>query len=125
MDLVQMFGRAGRDGSPATGVLVTSRGVEQDLKGYCGTGCRRDTISLYLDGKRSPCGLGDNRYDVCSPNKEAIHYAMAAPVGVTSLLQARSAVVICTQPNPCQGWRHLARKTTKIATGPPINSELP
>ncbi|KAK3297022.1 uncharacterized protein B0H64DRAFT_298220, partial [Chaetomium fimeti] len=25
MDLVQMFGRAGRDGSPATGAMVSSR----------------------------------------------------------------------------------------------------
>lgn len=83
MDMVQMFGRAGRDGSPATGVMVSSRPIEADLRRYCGRECRREVISLYLDDKKGVCGLGHNRCDICSPNKDAITTPIA-PGSVTT-----------------------------------------
>jgi hypothetical protein len=74
-----MFSYTGRDGSPATSVIVSSRAVEQDLKGYYSIRCRRDTILQYLDNKSSTYRLGDNRYDVCSLNKDTIKYPISLP----------------------------------------------
>ena len=91
MDLVQMFGRTGRDSSPATGVMVSFYMVGQDLKGYCSIRYRRDTILQYLDNKTSVCRLGDNRYNICSLNKDAVKYAIGLPdisprsAGITSV----------------------------------------
>lgn len=71
MDVVQMFGRGGRDGSPATGAMLCSKPVhdDADLVAYAGPRCRKETSSRFLDDESGVCGLDDNRCGNCTPNR--------------------------------------------------------
>ena len=39
-EMVQMFGRAGRDGDPATGAMLSSGRISETLQRYCHAECR-------------------------------------------------------------------------------------
>jgi hypothetical protein len=70
IEMLQMFGRAGRDGSPATVVLLAPRA---GLKGWFAeyaNGCRRRAVSNYLDEIDTMCDYDDNPCDVCSAGTE-------------------------------------------------------
>ena len=61
-----MLGRAGRNGEPATGVLVMPLSCTCDfLRDYATSRCRRFAVSSFLDGEGVVCGLGDTRCDLC------------------------------------------------------------
>lgn len=71
LTMIQMFGRAGRDGSPATAVLICTRGKGEKklgdrLQKEWSTGCLRQAIGRYLDGDDAKrCGFNDNRCQRC------------------------------------------------------------
>ena len=66
IEMLQMLGRAGRNGEPATGVLVMPLSRTRDfLRDYATSRCRRFAVSSFLDGEGVVCGLGDTRCDLC------------------------------------------------------------
>lgn len=77
VDVYQQFGRAGRDGSPATVILVTMRpigggtlgggggGLDKDVEDYVSAKCRRAAVSAFLDGTAKECGFADVPCDRC------------------------------------------------------------
>jgi hypothetical protein len=58
MEMLQMFGRAGRDGGPATGIMLSSGRITEDLQAYCRAKCRQDAALQYLDEKGMFVHLG-------------------------------------------------------------------
>jgi hypothetical protein len=70
IDVLQMFGRAGRDQSPATCVYMhdlSYRGASLEVKLLVESTCRRQLISEYLDGEPVVCGFQHNPCDLCAP----------------------------------------------------------
>lgn len=64
--MLQQFGRAGRDGSPAVVILAypLSR-LTGDLRKYAVAPCKREDVSLFLDGSSEKCGCHHNACGGC------------------------------------------------------------
>ncbi|KAI0448463.1 P-loop containing nucleoside triphosphate hydrolase protein [Xylaria acuta] len=66
MTMCQQFGRAGRDGNPASVVLIAPLvSLKEDIKPFATSACKRSAISKYLDGTPERCGFHHNSCNGC------------------------------------------------------------
>lgn len=67
LELCEQFERTGRDGKLALVVLMARLSeLSDEVRTFATSRCKREAISLYLDGKPEPCGF---RHNACSSCK--------------------------------------------------------
>ncbi|KAI8944823.1 hypothetical protein F4801DRAFT_169657 [Xylaria longipes] len=66
MTMCQQFGRAGRDGTPASVMLIAPlSSLRDDIKTFATSVCKRSAVSTYLDGVPERCGFHHNLCNGC------------------------------------------------------------
>lgn len=134
IEMVQMMGRAGRNGEPATGILVMPLRVATGFfRDYAKASCRRFVVSEFLDGKGRVCGLGDIRCDLCNASAgagtEAVTSSVITPdmqkLGMYKGSGGSPAVVVSSQPQDVFGReRAAAWDSTGVKKIPPSGQQV-